>query len=352
MGLFRRRSPPRLPNWNRNTAFYKVSLVVFTAIFVGLLVVSPIDTILQSQTSGQFWNVIIIVVAYALTVVIAALLYIVRVVKTRKALSDIPRRSIPHADDISKNSAELISSEIERCKDIVEKTYPTELISHPGKMNPRIAGSFDAPYEHVVETMVAFIEFKATSVDPSFARRNGMPLRDYLLWLESYGIIYSANGTKTIGAFVKIYEQVRFSGGLITEVQFNDFVENCFRVLFSIKSPREPNNNNNLLTTIPTNDGTSSGMESFSDFMLSRENTNNNAFLNPFSEPLALTSETRPPMSRQITSSTAISPFETARSRSLSLVQSSRYSMHQDDESVSDRSGSVIIRRRNSNDND
>lgn len=214
---------------------YRSSFVILVLVFGGLLVVTPIDTILQSQRSGQFWNVIIIVVAHVLTVLAVAILYTIRLVISRRSLADIPRRYIPRPEDISIESAKIIQSELSRCEDIVQKTLPMEKISHPGLMNPTLSnGNVNAPYEDVIETVNSFLELKSKTLHSSFGRPIGMPVREYVLLLLSYGAIDSP---ETVNKFITLYERLRFSGKPIQEKDFNDYMECSFKLLLNIKMP-------------------------------------------------------------------------------------------------------------------
>lgn len=220
---------------------YRASLLLLLAVFIGLLVVTPIDTILQSQSSGQFWNVIIIVVAYAITVVIALILYATRLVKTRRSLSDIPRRFIPRKDDLPKESGKLIEQELDRCLDIVNQTLPVKQhISHPGLMNPKISqGQFDAPYDQVIDTLNYYLELKTKKLYPGFKRPKGTPMREYIIWLIDYNVI---DDQQTAWKFIQVYQDAKFSNQLITEEQFDEYMEVCVKLMFSIKDPDNSNN--------------------------------------------------------------------------------------------------------------
>lgn len=329
-----------------NNLLYQFSLVFFVVVFIGLVVITPVDTILQSQSSGQFWNVIITVAAYCLTVVIAIILYILRLIKTRRSLADIPRRYIPRPDDISPGSASLIESELSRCERIVKETMPSTVngsVSHAGFLPPEIATeSFEGPYEEVVDAMVTFFSRKAVALHSSFGRPRGMAIREYLLLLQSYGI-FEEHDAPLIEEFLRMYEYARFSGKPLHKAQFNNFVETCFKVLFAMKPP-------------PSHSQPPDSPQTSSEFNLnlSRTSTADQHRTNRFQNPFL----TRPQMSPRLNSSlsryhsTPLSPFHSIRTEGsvrneLDRIEtdvSSSSSSYTSSSSFS-ADGSVIIRR-------
>lgn len=328
-----------------NNLLYQFSLVFFVIVFIGLVVITPVDTILQSQASGQFWNVIITVVAYCLTVVIAIILYIIRLIKTRRSLADIPRRYIPRPDDISPGSANLIESELSRCERIIKETMPSSIngnVSHAGFLPPSIATeSFEGPYEEVVDAMVAFFSRKATALHSSFGRPQGMAIREYLLLLQSYAI-FEEHDSPLIDEFLQMYEYARFSGNPLHKAQFNNFVETCFKVLFAMKPP-------------PSHPQPLDSPQTSSEFNinLSRTSTVDQQRTNRFQNPFLA----RPEMSSRLNSSlsryhsTPLSPFHSIRTEAsvrneLDRIETDASSTSSTSSSSSfSADGSVIIRR-------
>lgn len=221
-----------------STFLYRLTLLFFIVIFCGLLVVTPIDTIFQSQTSGQFWDAIIIVVAYALAVVFIIALCFLRIFYVRKSLSAIPRDYTIRENDIPDRVAKHIHSELMRCRKVLEDTTPGnrgEHIDHPGLRNPTVLeGALDVPYAEVVKTSSAIIQLKARALHPSFGQPYGMAIREYVLLLQSYRLIDSSFDVER---FISIYEKARYSGKLLDEKEFNHYMECCFELLYSIKPP-------------------------------------------------------------------------------------------------------------------
>ncbi|ANB11540.1 Dlt1p [Sugiyamaella lignohabitans] len=217
---------------------YRISLICFLSIFIALLVATPIDVVHQSGTSGQFWDAIIVLIAYALTVVIAIFLYLVRLIQVRTSLSDIPRRYVMRKDDVSERCASRIRSELARCATIVEETLPqSEDISHPGLRNPDFTeGSMDIPYEEIAAACSTIVELKSKSLHPTFVRPRGMPLREYLILLESYDLLDWSEHTDM---FLDLHEKARFSAKPLEEDEFNDYIESTIHLLYSIKVREE-----------------------------------------------------------------------------------------------------------------
>lgn len=347
-----------------NNLFYKFSLVFFVIVFIGLVVITPVDTILQSQSSGQFWNVIITVVAYCLTVVIAIVLYILRLIKTRKSLADIPRRYIPRSDDVDQGSSKLIESELSRCERIVDNTKPSAVnanISHAGFLPPEfVSDAFDGPYDEVIEAMTAFLSRKAKSLHQSFDRPRGMAIREYLILLQTYGI-FDDNDYDLIQEFVRMYEYARFSGRPLHQNQFSAYIEVTFKVLFAMKPPPSSSYDNQQQQR---NDDSSQPSEF--NLNLSRTsttehqmNSRTNRFYNPFLSRPGMPSRLDSSSLSRYHSGTPLSPFHsvntTNRAGGGTAADTTRHNTNEISEekqpsnasssSIGSADGSVIIRK-------
>lgn len=247
------RLPSHAMNWKRtfrllrpdfrskegvSTFLYRLTLLFFIVIFVALVVVTPIDTIFQSNTSGQFWDAIIIVVAYVLAVVFIIALCFLRIFYVRRALSSIPREYMIRENDVPDRMAKQIQRELARCKQVLIDTTPEkrgEHIDHPGLRNPSVLeGVLDVPYSEVVKTSSAILQLKARALHPSFGQPYGMAIREYVLLLQSYRLI---DPEFDVEKFISVYEKARYSGKLLNEKEFNHYMEACFELLYSIKPP-------------------------------------------------------------------------------------------------------------------
>lgn len=98
------------------------------------------------------------------------------------------------------------------------------------KLRGRLA---DTPYIEVIKLASQTIGTKAQVLHPSFERPPGMSLRDYIYMLCNYDVIGVPKSLAD--KFIDQYDQARFSGKLITEAQFSDFMESCHKILVSMK---------------------------------------------------------------------------------------------------------------------
>lgn len=220
---------------------YRISLLFLLLIFSAVVAAMPIDMIIQSQKTGQFWNAIIIIAAYALMGFISAIITIFRILSTRKSLAAIPHRYIPGLADVPIELYKNIQRELQRCREIAHKARPIYRnpplrISHDGLMPPsvKLRGRLaDTPYIEVIKLASQTIGTKAQVLHPSFERPPGMSLRDYIYMLCNYDVIGVPKSLAD--KFIDQYDQARFSGKLITEAQFSDFMESCHKILVSMK---------------------------------------------------------------------------------------------------------------------
>lgn len=338
---------------------YNASLVVLVSCFLALLAVTPIDTIQQSQSTGQFWDVIIILCAYALAAAVAAVMYLVRIWKVRRWLLDIPRQYTVHPSDVPREMARLIKSEKERCAQIVRDTAPKERISHTGLPNPRYTADidFNAPYEEVVVTASSLVEAKARSLRPSLVRPPGMPMREYIgLLLEARLVEDEGNAN----AFVTYYERLRFRGSAIGEEDFNNFAGATSQLLYMMRGPDGPvvgGGGLSPLMTGPASRKASTGGETSpglvaldSAYSFSRTHSRDSSWAMGAQSPylaLAQASSSRPPVSRY--TSSILVPIST-----LSPQQTQQTTGSVPEEVLSDAASnasipsnsSVIVRRR------
>lgn len=225
-----------LQNW-----MYRVSLLFLLLCFSAVVVAMPIDMIIQSQHTGQYWNAVIIMSSYAITAIVAGILTIVRIIVTRRSLAGIPHQYIPGLADVPIELYRNITSELQRCRNIARNARPIYRnppvqVSHPGLMPPEVDNRgrlADTPYIDVVRLASEMVASKAEILHPSFGRAPGMSLRGYVDMLYNLQILGVSRAITD--DFVEQYERARFSGKLITEDQFGDFMETCRRVMMSMK---------------------------------------------------------------------------------------------------------------------
>lgn len=249
---------------------------------IAFIIATPIDTIIQSRNTGQFWNTIIILGAYALTFINAFVIYVLRIVATRRALGVIPHGYyVVQTGSVPWPCVKMIENELERCKTLAEKARPAEgSISHPGMMRPTLSKGgrlIDTPYEDVIGVSSSMIESKAAALHPSFYRPQGMPLREYLSFLQSYGMLPTPS---IVTEFAQLYEKARFSGEIMSELEFDVYMESCRKLLVSLRlpissAPYNTSNRSHLNLLGGVNDSSSIASNSFTidSLPLSRANT-------------------------------------------------------------------------------
>lgn len=224
--------------WN---SLYNASFVVLVFIQLGLVCVTPIDTILQSQKSGQFWDVIIIVVACVISVVVSILFYLQRIIQVRRSISMIPKRYMFHADEIPNHCVKKIEDEYKRCRNIVAKTRPNAIaVSHPGMMNPELLREdsqtvVSARYDEILSLSLEYFQLKARQLHSTFTKPPSMTIRSYLQLLSSYKVLDAS--PDVLARFIDIYERTRFSGNPISEADYTDFMDLLTCILTAVKQP-------------------------------------------------------------------------------------------------------------------
>lgn len=218
---------------------YYISLAFLLLCLIAFIVATPVDTVIQSHDTGQFWNAIVILGAYVLTLVIALVIYIARIVSTKRALNSIPHAYfIGQVASMPSACVAVIQQEQARCADLAKRVEPPKgQVSHAGMMPPTISEGgrlVDTPYADVIAVSSSMIGSKASAFHPSFGRPIGMPLREYLGFLQDYGIL-PVNSVVT--DFLAQYEYARFSGRLLTELEFDQYMEACRKLLVSLQIP-------------------------------------------------------------------------------------------------------------------
>lgn len=216
--------------------------------------------IIQSQRTGQYWNVIIIISAYAICAVIAVILTIFRIISTRRSLAAIPHQYTPGLADIPIEFYRNINAELERCRRIALKARPISrtpmvYISHPGLMPPSVANRgrlAETPYIDVIQLASEMLVTKAESIHSSFARPVGMPFKEYVDMLFNFSIIDISR--VVIDDFIEQYEKARFSNNLITESQFSDLMETYRRIMVSMRFYHPQSDEESISITRNNND--------------------------------------------------------------------------------------------------
>lgn len=223
-------------NW-----LYRTSFLFLMLCFSAVVAAMPIDMIIQSQKTGQFWNAIIIIAAYALLAMIAGIITIFRIISTNRSLAAIPHNYTPGLADVPIELYKNIQSELQRCRDIARKARPIFRnpplrISHDGLMPPSVKQRgrlADTTYIEVIKLASETIVNKAQVLHPYLDRSPGMSLLSYVYMLFHHGVI--ATSEDVVKKFVEQFECARYSGKLVTEAQFAQFMESCHKILVSMR---------------------------------------------------------------------------------------------------------------------
>lgn len=295
---------PRLPTHRPHIPFFRIFYSsTFTALLLLLgaaLLITPGDQIYQSFRAQEIFHIFIIAGFYVLTAIIALLIYGGRMYKTRSALAGIPRdwrgtegkgvgmnlgRVGRVIQDGLENSAwiafearprDLTAERSERGvgrkhrfgmqamgqqeRERMQPTWGT--LSHPGWSSPSSPDLPNLHYEPVILELPHLIEAKAVSLappdllcppeltaDPSdpplpdplavelLQRPASMGLRDYIAHLTTLNMITPPE----LGPdFLTIYEQARFSGKELNEIEFRGLMS-VFAEILRNMAPLAPN---------------------------------------------------------------------------------------------------------------
>ncbi|PRT54683.1 Defect at low temperature protein 1 [Wickerhamiella sorbophila] len=212
---------------------YKLSFHFLSVIFIGLIVCTMVDIIPQSLVSGQFWNTIIIILTCAIIFVLALILYIVRVLDTRRSVNRIPRAYLVQDLGLPKKSFSILADERKRCIDIYKSQVDIKTIHHPGLSNPGSELGSLGHFMETIESIPHFIEWKVQSIDSRFTRPVGCDFRSYLELIVAHHIVDQEDSGYVEG-FIDRFEHARFSGNQITETEFKNLMLAMCSVLIAI----------------------------------------------------------------------------------------------------------------------
>lgn len=104
---------------------YRLFYVALGIGLLGLLAVTPVETIIQARGNGQFYYSFVIAGAYVLTAIIAVCMYLSRMLANRYALKNIPKSYIPvEKDDVKKYVREMVVASLSRSAVIAWDSRP------------------------------------------------------------------------------------------------------------------------------------------------------------------------------------------------------------------------------------
>lgn len=213
---------------------YTTSFIILIGLILTFSTVLIIDIIIQSRTynSHLATNTVIIMVFIALFVISYATIDMFRLIYNRIILEEIPKNYVPVSEkDIGSSFSSKIEQTMIRCQKIKKMAKPIGNINHPGLFhqsgndNNNDNDNNELPdnliYENVVRIIGQEIKYNGTLT----INENGKYLKldnHYSLseLLENY-----SNNDEKINNFLKLYEDLRFSGKPITLDQFKDFLQ-------------------------------------------------------------------------------------------------------------------------------
>lgn len=226
---------------------YSFSLVLLVLLTLGFIAVTPIDVIVQtSESSYSAVKMFIVIIVCVVFLVVALIIYFLRIFQNRIALNDIPSKSvyIPFEGDMPKTCVKAIDAKLKECvSEIKVKAGPLYneniIINHPGMSPPEYVqkrnisetgeGSLLPPnacYEDVIRSLGDRFKLDGrvlTQVDFP----NHLSLREIILFSsEKYLNDPSTNKKQVpnLKILIELYEKFKFGPDLIKEHELLDFI--------------------------------------------------------------------------------------------------------------------------------
>lgn len=206
---------------------YNTSSVFVLFFFVGFSAVLPIDAISQASqsTNNYALNTFVVVGALVLFGITAAFITSARIYIRKTQLQDIPKRYVPlDENDLPKSCYIQITENFQRCEEIRKKAmFVNESIKHPGLSNPN--STLLPPllsFEDVVRSVGMKLKWDRNLVGTEISIPANLSFREIVAYIENKLIGMKTESNKE---FVELYEDLRYSGKLITEEKFVRFME-------------------------------------------------------------------------------------------------------------------------------
>ncbi|CUM46717.1 uncharacterized protein AC631_05311 [Debaryomyces fabryi] len=234
--------PKRVFRW-----IYSFSLVLLMLLTLAFVAVTPIDVIVQtSESSYSGIKMFIVIIVCVVFLVVALIIYFLRIFQNRVSLNDIPSKSvyIPFEGDMLASCVKAIDAKLKECvSEIKVKAGPLYnekiIINHPGMSPPEyvqrrnISGTGEgsllppnACYEDVIRSLG--VRFK---LDGRVLTQVDLPmhlsLREIILFLsEKY--LNDPNTDKkqvpNLKLLIESYEKFKFGPDLIDEGELLNFI--------------------------------------------------------------------------------------------------------------------------------
>ena len=286
---------------------YSISLFILTILLLGLA--SPTHIAVLAQPSGASSpgiKLFIVIIVCVVFLVVAIVMYFLRIFQHRMALNDIPTRSmyIPGEGDLPKSAVAMINKKLKHCVTVVKvkagPMYCDSVINHPGlsppvyvqernadRFGPTLAGTYFPPescYEDVIRSLGD--KFRENS---TFIHRFDYPpnysMREIFIYLYDH---YANDPTilpehlPEIEKLIKLYEKMKFGRQLINEQDLFEFMVefNKFGTLFHHVNEHSPNHEpppmsaqDSSFIDIPTSEPNPKHLETYFDGVESDEDT-------------------------------------------------------------------------------
>lgn len=231
---------------------YSTSLIVVMAFFAGFCAVIPIDAISQASTakSNYALNTFVVVGALVLFGIVAAFITSARIYSKKMALQDIPKRYVPLDEgDLPRSCLKMINENFDRCEKIRQKAmFVSESIKHPGLSSPNSTLLPPLlPFDDVVKTVGMKFKWSQELNDTEITIPKSLSFREIIAFLEDK---IGRETPEKSRELVELYEELRYSGKLITEDKFIAFMEFSVELLKNTRMAIEveefrANNGNN-----------------------------------------------------------------------------------------------------------
>lgn len=276
---------------------YRSAYALCYIFLVGLLLITPGDTIQRSIQNGQTYNILIITICYIATILIVAFVYALRLYINKTALAAIPKAWVPiDKSDVKDAVYRMISGGLNRSAAIAYLSRPRDLarsnesfrpiggylqpqrlgmktvesvghdigiklpsqhalwgdIEQNGWASPNAEDLPNLQYSTVLSELPNLVEAKALTLAPAdplstsdppmidadaaelLQRQPNLSLRQYLNHLVDAGIM-DMDATTT--EFLDVYEHARFSTTLIPNATFRHMMNLFADVLRNMTGP-------------------------------------------------------------------------------------------------------------------
>jgi hypothetical protein len=205
---------------------YQFTFFFFMVFFVGFCAVMPIDAISKASKSTNYaLNTFVVVGALVVFGICAAFLTSTRYYRLRRVMNDIPKRYLPlDIDDLPHNCIRMIEKNQRECEHVRELALRTPKdVKHPGLSGPE---SETLPpllkFDDVVRAIGLKLKWDNSFAPNSLKTPDNLTFSEIVAFLETRIVCTDPTLNRE---YVELYEELRYSGKLITEHKFVRFME-------------------------------------------------------------------------------------------------------------------------------